>query len=44
MFFGSGLKNEIGQALKQEVPYYGREINVEILAVIFKLLRIVDDP
>jgi hypothetical protein len=42
VFFSGGLKNDIRQALQHEVPDHDREINVKILAVIFKLLWIID--
>jgi hypothetical protein len=42
VFFSGRLKNDIRQALQHEVPDRGREINVKILAVIFKLPWIID--
>jgi hypothetical protein len=44
VFFSSRLKNDIRQALQHEVPDHDGEINVQILAVIFKLLWIINDP
>jgi hypothetical protein len=44
MFFSGRLKNEIGQAFEHEITNHGGEIDIEILTVILKLLRVFNDP
>jgi hypothetical protein len=43
VFLSGGLENEIREAFEHEVPDQRREIHVEIIAVIFTLLRTFDD-
>jgi hypothetical protein len=44
VFLGRGLEDEIGQAFEHEVPNEGRKIDVDVLSVILKFLRVFDDP
>jgi hypothetical protein len=42
VFLMGGLKNEIGKTLQHQVTDQGWKIDVEVRAVIFEFLRIVD--
>ncbi len=42
VFFSGGLENDIRQALQHEVPDQWRKIDVQVIAVVFELLRIID--
>ena len=40
--FSGGLEDDIRQALQHEVPDQWRKIDVQVIAVVFELLRIID--
>jgi hypothetical protein len=44
VFLSGGLENEIRKAFEHQVADQRREIHVEVIAVIFEFLRVVDFP
>ena len=44
VFFSGGLEDDIRQALQHEVPDHGRKIDIQVIAVVFEFLRIIDHP